>query len=53
MYLYEMHQHTVRCSACGRGDPEKTVYALKEDGFAGMVITNHFLHGNTGIDRDL
>lgn len=53
MYKYEMHQHTAPCSACGRADPVKTVYALKEAGFAGMVLTNHFLHGNTGIDRDL
>lgn len=48
-----MHQHTWPCSHCGKADPVKTVYALKEAGFAGMVLTNHFLHGNTGIDRNL
>lgn len=48
-----MHQHTAPCSHCAKGDPVKTVYALKEYGFAGMVLTNHFLHGNTGIDRAL
>ena len=53
MFIYEMHQHTAPCSACGKGDPQKTVYALKEAGFSGMVITNHFYHGNTGISRDL
>ena len=53
MYKYEMHQHTAPCSKCGHGDPAQTVYALKEAGFSGLVITNHFLHGNTGIDRDL
>ena len=51
MYLYEMHQHTAPCSACARADAERTVYALKDAGFAGMVLTNHFYHGNTGIDR--
>lgn len=53
MFIYEMHQHTAPCSACGRADPRKTVHALKESGFSGMVLTNHFLHGNTGIDRAL
>ena len=53
MYKYEMHQHTAPCSHCGHGDPAETVKALKEAGFAGLVITNHFLHGNTGIDRNL
>lgn len=53
MFIYEMHQHTAPCSHCAKGDPVKTVYALKERGFAGMVITNHFFHGNTGIDRNL
>ncbi len=53
MFLYEMHQHTYPCSACAKGDPVKTVYALKDAGFSGLVLTNHFLHGNTGIDRNL
>lgn len=52
-YLYEMHQHTEICSKCGRANPEELVHALKEDGFAGVVITNHFYHGNTGVDRGL
>ena len=53
MFIYEMHQHTAPCSACAGGDPADTVLALKYAGFSGMVLTNHFLHGNTGIDRDL
>lgn len=53
MYIYEMHQHTAPCSACGHGDPAETVRALKKAGFSGMVLTNHFIGGNTGIDRNL
>lgn len=53
MYLYEMHQHTASCSACAKGDPVKTVRALSAAGFSGTVLTNHFLHGNTCIDRSL
>ncbi len=51
MYVYEMHQHTAGCSACGKGEPAETVRALHRDGFAGLVLTNHFYHGNTGITR--
>ena len=53
MYIYEMHQHTAGCSACAHADPAETVRALKAEGFAGMVLTNHFYHGNTGINRHL
>lgn len=52
-YLYEMHQHTAGCSACASAQPEEVVRALKADGFAGMVLTDHFYHGNTAIDRRL
>lgn len=53
MYKYEMHQHTSPCSACAGGEPASTVYSLKEQGFSGMVLTNHFRNGNTGIERTL
>lgn len=52
MFLYETHQHTAGCSACGVDDPVATVRGLKAAGFAGMVLTNHFIHGNTGIRRN-
>lgn len=53
MYLYEMHQHTASCSGCGKADPRELIFALKKAGFTGVVLTDHFYHGNTGIDRDL
>lgn len=52
-YRYEMHQHTAPCSHCGKADPVELVRKLKEAGYAGCVLTDHFYHGNTGIDRDL
>lgn len=52
-YRYEMHQHTTPCSACGHADPTELVRKLKEQGYAGCVLTDHFYHGNTGIDRSL
>lgn len=51
MFLYEMHQHSDACSACGHMSPADAVRELKEAGFAGMVLTDHFYHGNSRIDR--
>lgn len=53
MYLYEMHQHTSVCSACGAITPEELVREMKEAGYAGMVLTEHFYHGNTAIRRNM
>lgn len=52
-FRYEMHQHTSPCSHCGHADPVELVHKLKEQGLAGCVLTDHFYHGNSGIDRDL
>lgn len=51
MYLYELHQHTAAVSACAHETPEEVVRGLKKAGFAGVVLTNHFYHGNTGVRR--
>lgn len=51
MYLYEMHQHTAAVSACAHETPEEVVRGLKQAGLAGVVLTNHFYHGNTGVRR--
>lgn len=53
MYKYEMHLHTNTCSACGIATGEELVIAAKLNGYTGIVITNHFYHGNTAIDRKL
>ena len=52
MFKYEMHLHSSPCS--GGGAPiEDHITALIEKGFSGMVITNHFINGDTRIDRSL
>ncbi|MBQ9859511.1 MAG: hypothetical protein IJO76_02390 [Clostridia bacterium] len=53
MYRYEMHQHTAGCSACAEIEADKLIPLLKQQGFAGMVLTNHFFHGNTAIRRQI
>ncbi len=53
MYKYEMHQHTSACSLCAKADTVELIKALKDAGFQGVVLTNHFYHGNTAVDRKL
>ena len=52
-YKYQMHTHTAPTSKCGTTRPSELAKALHDAGYAGCVLTNHFLHGNTGISRDL
>lgn len=53
MYKYEIHLHTSGCSKCGASTAREMVLDAKEKGFKGIVITDHFYRGNTGIDRNL
>ena len=52
-YKFEMHSHTNWCSACGNSSPEEMAAAYWDAGYAGMVITDHFLSGNSAVDRSL
>ena len=53
MFKYQLHAHTKPCSACSQMTPEQLILALKNGGYQGVVITNHFYNGYTGVDRDL
>lgn len=53
MYLYDLHQHTKDGSLCGIDDPVSIVRALSRDGWAGCVLTDHFIHGNTRVRRNM
>lgn len=52
-YKYQLHTHTTPCSACAGMTPKELIQGLLEGGYQGCVLTNHFMHGNTGIDRNL
>ncbi len=52
-YKYQLHAHSFPCSACSQVSIGELVCAVAEGGYQGLVITNHFKHGNTGISRDL
>ena len=53
MYKYELHMHTKEGSACGRYSAREMVHAYHEAGFQGMVITDHFIYGNTSVPSNL
>mgnify|MGYP002625137012 CR=1 FL=1 len=53
IYRYEMHCHDNWCSACATRSPQEMAAAYYRAGYAGMVFTNHFLLGNTAVDRSL
>ena len=53
MFLYETHCHSSDCSHCACSTARELVRAYHAAGFAGMVLTDHFVTGNTAVDRSL
>lgn len=52
-YRYETHIHCSQCSACASSTAQEMVHTLHRAGYAGMVLTDHFIFGNTAVDRSL
>jgi predicted metal-dependent phosphoesterase TrpH len=52
-YRYETHCHSSRCSRCAHSTPAELVKAYSGKGFAGLVLTDHFVHGNNCVDPSL
>ncbi len=52
-YFYDLHVHSSECSGCAASPVRDQVKACKEFGYAGFVLTNHFLTGNNCIPSDL
>lgn len=53
MFLYETHCHCSQCSACAKSTAAEIVQSYHAAGYAGLVLTDHFLSGNTAVDRSL
>ena len=53
MYRYETHCHANLCSKCAHSTPAEMVLAYKNAGFAGLVLTDHFIHGYTRVEAAL
>lgn len=52
-YLYETHMHTAPASACSSTRGCDYIARYIDAGYAGIMVTDHFWHGNCGIDRSL
>ena len=52
-FLYETHMQTCQASACGKSTGKEHARFYKEQGFDGIILTDHFFGGNTSIDRSL
>ena len=53
MFYYELHSHTNTASLCSIVEPEEYIKFYMDRGYSGMVVTDHFYHGNTAINRRL
>lgn len=53
LYRYETHCHCSQCSACASSTSQEIVRAYHDAGYAGLVLTDHFIFGNTCVDRSL
>ena len=53
MMRWETHVHTAEGSACGRASAADMAAACRAEGYDGMIVTDHFWHGNTAVNRDL
>ncbi len=52
-YLYETHMHTMEASKCSDSPAREYIARYRDFGYDGIIITDHFYHGNTCVDRSL
>lgn len=52
LYRYETHLHCVQCSNCARSASTEYIKAYRDAGYAGMVLTDHFVLGSTCVRED-
>ena len=53
MFYYELHAHTNASSLCSIVEPEEYIKFYMDMGYSGIVVTDHFYHGNTAVNRKL
>jgi len=53
LFCYETHLHTSEASACAISSAVEHVRSYKEAGYEGIIVTDHFLNGNTNVPRGL
>ena len=53
MFLTETHLHTAEASACARATGAEQAEQYKRLGYDTIIVTDHFMNGNTTVDRSL
>ena len=49
-YKYEMHCHTKMVSQCGRTEPKDIVEMYRQEGYSGIVVTEHYSPLTFGVN---
>lgn len=52
-YLYETHLHTAGVSRCAISRGSDYIAGYKEMGYSGIIVTDHFYHGNSALSKKL
>jgi len=52
-YLYETHLHTSEVSACAVSSAEQQAATYRKKGYAGIIVTDHFINGYTTCPKNL
>ena len=52
-YRYETHCHSAQCSLCAQSSAQMLVRAYHAAGYAGLVLTDHFIFGHTAVPVSL
>ncbi len=52
-YIYETHLHTCEASACGKVTGSDYIEYMKNKGYQGIIVTDHFFNGNSCVPKDL
>ena len=52
-YIYETHMHTSEVSKCGASTAAEQIKAYKDRGYAGVIVTDHFVNGHTNCPQYL
>ena len=50
-YIYETHLHTIEGSACSGTPAEDHISYMKNLGYSGMIVTDHFFTGNSAVPK--
>ena len=51
MFLFDAHVHTAESSKCAKWSGAEAADAYKQKGYSGIIVTDHFVNGNTRADR--